>query len=43
MNVVSRPSAAGIEIIGHHELLIPLLHAAIAAKLAAVRAPSLAA
>lgn len=34
MNVLSRPSAAGIEIIGHHELLIPLLHAAVAAKLA---------
>jgi hypothetical protein len=24
----------GIEIIGHHELLIPLLHAAVAARLA---------
>jgi len=35
MNVLSRPSAQGIEIIGHHELLIPLLHAAVAAKLAA--------
>ncbi len=34
MNVLSRPSAAGIEIIGHHELLIPLLHASVAAKLA---------
>ena len=34
MNVLSRPSAAGIEIIGHHELLIPLVHAAVAAKLA---------
>jgi hypothetical protein len=35
MNVLSRPSASGIEIIGHHELLIPLLHAAVAAKIAA--------
>jgi hypothetical protein len=35
MNVLSRPSAHGIEIIGHHEILIPLLHAAVAAKLAA--------
>jgi hypothetical protein len=34
MNVLSRPSAQGIEIIGHHEILIPLLHAAVAAKLA---------
>lgn len=33
MNVLSRPSAQGIEIIGHHEILIPLLHAAVAAKL----------
>ena len=34
MNVLSRPSAQGIEIIGHHEILIPLLHAAVAASLA---------
>ncbi len=33
MNVLSRPSAVGIEIIGHHELLIPLLHAAVAARM----------
>jgi hypothetical protein len=33
MNVLSRPSAQGIEIIGHHEILIPLLHAAVAAQL----------
>src|SRR5262249_13844028 len=33
MNVLSRPSARGIEIIGHHEILIPLIHAAVAAKL----------
>ena len=33
MNVLSRPSAKGIEIIGHHEILIPLLHVAVAAKL----------
>jgi hypothetical protein len=36
MNVLSRPSAQGIEIIGHHEILIPLLHAAVAAKLSPV-------
>ena len=34
-NVLRRPAAEGIEVIGHHELLIPLLHAAVAAKLAA--------
>jgi len=43
MNVLSRPSAVGIEIIGHHELLIPLLHASIAAKMMAREATPLAA
>lgn len=36
MNVLDRPGSAGIQIIGHHEILIPLLHAAVAAA-----APSL--
>jgi hypothetical protein len=37
VNVVSRPAAhgSGIELTGHHEILIPLLHAAVAAKLTA--------
>src|SRR5262245_13689986 len=35
MNVLRRPGSEGIEVIGHHELLIPLLHAAVATKLAA--------
>jgi hypothetical protein len=35
VNVLSRPSAQGIELIGHHEILIPLLHAALASTLAA--------
>jgi hypothetical protein len=43
MNVLSRPSASGIEIIGHHELLIPLLHAAVAAKISARKIKPLAA
>jgi hypothetical protein len=34
MNVLRRPGSEGIEIIGHHELLIPLWHAAVSAKLA---------
>ncbi|HJZ57730.1 MAG TPA: hypothetical protein VKE74_22415 [Gemmataceae bacterium] len=34
MNVLRRPGSEGIEVIGHHELLIPLLHAAVVAKLA---------
>lgn len=36
VNVVTRPAAAGegLELIGHHEVLIPLLHAALAGHLA---------
>ena len=33
-NVLNRPSSEGLELIGHHEILLPLLHAAVAAKLA---------
>jgi hypothetical protein len=33
MNVLRRPGSEGIEVIGHHELLLPLFHAAILAKL----------
>lgn len=33
MNVLRRPGSEGIEVIGHHELLIPLLHAVVAARL----------
>ena len=35
VNVLERPSSEGIELIGHHEILLPLLHAAVACKLAA--------
>jgi hypothetical protein len=34
VNVLNRPSAEGIELTGHHEILLPLLHAAMAAHLA---------
>jgi hypothetical protein len=34
MNVLRRPGSEGIEVIGHHELLIPLLHAVISGQLA---------
>jgi hypothetical protein len=34
VNVLDRPAAQGIELIGHHEILLPLLHAAMAARLA---------
>ncbi len=33
VNVLERPSAEGIELIGHHELLLPLLHVAVACEL----------
>jgi hypothetical protein len=36
VNVLDRPAAEGIELIGHHEILLPLLHAAVAQGLAAV-------
>lgn len=32
MNVLRRPASEGIEIIGHHELLIPLFHAAVMSR-----------
>ena len=35
MNVLDRPASEGIELIGHHEILLPLLHAAVACGLAA--------
>jgi len=33
VNVLQRPATHGIELIGHHEILIPLLHAAVACRL----------
>lgn len=38
VNVMDRPVMEGLELLGHHEILIPLLHAAVAAKLAAAPA-----
>jgi len=37
VNVVERPAAEGIELIGHHEILLPLLHVAMAARLASLK------
>lgn len=34
LNVLQRPGAEGIALTGHHELMIPLLHAAVIARLA---------
>lgn len=34
VNVTERPADRGYELIGHHEIMIPLLHAAVAARLA---------
>ena len=39
MNVLQRPAAEGIELTGHHEILLPLLHAAVACRLAAAATP----
>jgi hypothetical protein len=36
VNVLERPSSQGIELIGHHEILLPILHAALAEKLGAL-------
>ncbi len=36
VNVLERPTSQGIELIGHHEILLPILHAAVAEKLSAV-------
>jgi hypothetical protein len=36
-NVLNRPASEGIELIGHHEILLPLLHAAVACRLACAR------
>jgi hypothetical protein len=33
VNVLDRPASQGIELIGHHEIMVPLLHAAVACKL----------
>ena len=35
LNVLQRPGAEGVALTGHHELMIPLLHAAVATRLAA--------
>ncbi len=35
VNVLDRPAAHGYELIGHHEILLPLLHAAVTERLAA--------
>jgi len=35
VNVLKRPTTEGIELIGHHEILLPLLHAAVVCQLAA--------
>ena len=37
VNVLERPSAEGIELIGQHEILLPLLHAAVACELASAQ------
>jgi hypothetical protein len=38
LNVLQRPGAEGIALTGHHELMIPLLHATVVARLNAMQA-----
>jgi hypothetical protein len=35
VNVLDRPASEGIELTGHHEILLPLLHVAVAQGLMA--------
>ena len=37
VNVIERPSAEGIELIGSHEIMLPLLHLAVACGMAAMK------
>ena len=37
VNVLNRPASEGLELTGHHEILLPLLHAAVACRLVAAR------
>ena len=39
LNVLQRPGGAGVALTGHHELMVPLLHAAVVARLA-IASPS---
>jgi len=42
VNVMERQASESYELLGHHEILLPLLHVAVACKLAGVnRQPSL--
>lgn len=40
VNVLDRPAAVGIQLTGHHEVLLPLLHAALAPHLASQKSVS---
>jgi hypothetical protein len=40
MNVLRRPGSEGIEVIGHHELLIPMLHAVVCHAINRTSSPS---
>jgi hypothetical protein len=40
LNVLQRPGSEGVALTGHHELMIPLLHAAVVTRLAAEDGPT---
>jgi hypothetical protein len=39
VNVMERPSSEGYQLLGQHEIILPLLHAAVACRLASLRQP----
>jgi deoxyhypusine synthase len=41
VNVLQRPASEGLELVGHHEILLPLLHAAVASGLVNQQTPPL--
>jgi hypothetical protein len=41
MNVLQRPASEGLELVGHHEILLPLLHAIVACGLAQLESSGL--
>jgi deoxyhypusine synthase len=43
VNVLERPSSEGIELIGHHEIMLPLLHVSVACEMSKLQATPLAA
>ena len=41
LNVLERPGAQGIALTGHHEIMVPLLHAAVLSRIEKTRQESI--